>query len=64
MKRFEDGLSDEAREDGEVIAEIAGVPVRTSDNAGSYYCAHAWWTVAGWARGADASAAVDPEASR
>lgn len=61
MKRFEDGLSDEGRAEGEVIAEIAGVPVRTSDNAGSYYCAHAWWTVSGWAGSAGATASVDHE---
>lgn len=59
MKRFEDGLSDEAREDGDVLAVVEGVPVCTSDNAGSYYCAHAWWTLSCWASTAEASAARD-----
>lgn len=61
MKRFEDGVSDEARDDGDVVAVVDGVPVRTSDNAGSYYCAHAWWTLSCWASEGDASAARDPE---
>lgn len=63
MKRFEDGLPDEAREsreEGEVVAVVAGVPVLTSANAGSYYCAHAWWTLSRWAAEANASAVKDP----
>ncbi|MCC7108975.1 MAG: hypothetical protein IT382_06795 [Deltaproteobacteria bacterium] len=61
MKRFEDGLSGEDFVEGEVLAVVAGVPVRTSGNAGSYYCAHAWWTLSRWASSEVTSVARDPE---
>lgn len=61
VKRFEDGLSGEDFIEGEVLAVVEGVPVRTSGNAGSYYCAHAWWTLSRWASTDTTSVARDPE---
>lgn len=48
-RRFEDGLEDDSGvEDGQPLS-VDGVRVTTSTNAGSYYCAHAFFMLARWA---------------